>query len=122
MGSHSVNLVVRFLLELAALIAIGYWGWTQHEGFLQYLLAIGGPILAAVLWATFAVPDDPSRSGRAPVPVPGIVRLALELALFAFAAWALYDAGNSPLALILVAVVVIHYAISYDRIAWLLRQ
>jgi hypothetical protein len=86
------------------------------------LLAIGGPILAAVLWATFAVPDDPSRSGKAPVPVPGILRLALELAIFAFAAWALYDAGNSLLALILGAVVVVHYALSYDRIGWLLQQ
>jgi len=122
MGSHPVNLAVRFLLEIAALVVIGYWGWTQHEGFLQYLLAIGGPILAAVLWSTFAVPDDPSRSGKAPVPVPGIVRLALELAMFGFAVWALHDAGNSLLALILVVIVVIHYALSYDRIAWLLRQ
>jgi hypothetical protein len=122
MGSHPVNLAVRFILEIAALVAIGYWGWTQHEGFVRYLLAIGGPILAAVLWATFAVPDDPSRSGKAPVPVPGILRLALELTLFAFAAWALYDAGNSLLALILAAVVVVHYVLSYDRIAWLLKQ
>ena len=122
MGSHPVNLAVRFLLEIAALVAIGYWGWTQHDGLFRYLLAIGGPVIAGVLWSTFAVPDDPSRSGRAPVPVPGIIRLALELAIFAFAAWALRDAGNSLLALILVAVVVVHYALSYDRIAWLLRQ
>ena len=122
MGSHPLNLAVRFVLEIAALVAIGYWGWTQHDGFVRYLLAVGGPILAAILWATFAVPDDPSRSGKAPVPVPGIIRLALELALLAFAAWALYDAGNSLLALILAAVVLVHYALSYDRIAWLLRQ
>ena len=122
MGSHPLNLAVRFILEIAALGAIGYWGWTQHDGFVRYLLAVGGPILAAIVWATFAVPDDPSRSGKAPVPVPGIIRLVLELALFAFAAWALYDAGNSLLALILAAVVLVHYALSYDRIAWLLRQ
>lgn len=122
MGSHPVNLAVRFLLEIAALVAIGYWGWSQHDGILRYLLAIGGPILAAVLWGTFAVPDDPSRSGKAPVPVPGILRLALELAIFAFATWALYDAGSSLLALILAVIVVGHYALSYDRIAWLLKQ
>ena len=101
MGSHPVNLALRFLLEIAALVAIGYWGWTQHTGVLRFVLAIGGPVLAAVLWGTFAVPDDPSRSGKAPVAVPGIIRLALELAIFAFAAWALYDAGNSLPALIL---------------------
>jgi hypothetical protein len=122
MGSHPANLAVRFLLEIASLVAIGYWGWSQHDGSLRYILAIGCPMIAAVLWATFAVPGDPSRSGKAPVPVPGIVRLVLELAFFAFAAWALHHAGNSVLALILAAVVLIHYAVSYDRVAWLIRQ
>jgi hypothetical protein len=122
MGSHPVNLAVRFLLEIAALVAIGFWGWSQHDGIFRYLLAIGGPILAAVLWGTFTVPDDPSRSGKAPVPVPGILRLVLELAIFAFATWALYDAGKGLLALILAIIVVIHYALSYDRIAWLFKQ
>lgn len=122
MGSHPINLAVRFLLEIAGLVAIGYWGWSQHDGLLRFVLAIGGPLIAAALWATFAVPADPSRSGKAPVPVPGIVRLLLELAFFAFAAWALYDAGNIVLSLILATIVVIHYALSYDRIAWLLRQ
>jgi hypothetical protein len=121
-GSHPVNLAIRFLLEIAALVAIGYWGWSQHDGNLRYLLAIGGPIPAAVLWSTFAVPDDPSRSGKTPVPVPGVIRLVLELAIFAFATWALYEAGNSLLALILAAAVVVHYALSTDRIAWLLKQ
>jgi hypothetical protein len=122
MGSHPVNLAVRFLLEIAALVAIGYWGWSQHDGLLRFVLAIGGPLIAAILWGTFAVPGDPSRSGKAPVPVPGLARLVLELAIFAFAAWALYDAGQPVLALILSVIVVIHYALSYDRVAWLLRQ
>lgn len=122
MGSHPINLAVRFLLEIAALVAIGYWGWSQHEGLLRFVLAVGGPLIAAILWGTLTVPGDPSRSGKAPVPVPGLVRLVLELALFAFAAWALYDAGQPTLALILAAIVIIHYALSYDRISWLLRQ
>jgi hypothetical protein len=121
-GSYPVNLAIRFLLELAAYVAMGYWGWTRREGPLRYVLAIGVPVLAAVLWATFAVPDDPSRSGKAPVPVPGIVRLVLELAFFAFATWALYSAGSTRLGLILAVVVVVHYAVSYDRIGWLVRQ
>ena len=75
-----------------------------------------------MLWGTFAVPGDPSRSGKAPVPVPGILRLVLELALFGFAAWALYDSGSPMLALVLAVLTLIHYALSYDRIAWLVRQ
>lgn len=122
MGSHPINLALRLVLEIAGLVVIAYWGWSQHDGWLRFVLAIGLPLLAAILWGTFAVPEDPSRSGKAPVPVPGTVRLALELAFFAFAAWALYDAGNTTLGLILAAIVVIHYAFSYDRIAWLLKQ
>jgi hypothetical protein len=62
MGSNPINLAVRFLLEIAGLIAIGYWGWHQGEGFLSIILAIGLPVIAAVLWGTFAVLEDPSRS------------------------------------------------------------
>ena len=122
MGSHPVNLMVRFLLELCALAVAGYWGWAVHGGQWRLLLAIGLPLLLAILWGVFAVPDDPSRSGRAPVPVPGVVRLILELAVFAFAAWALYAVGRPVLGLILAAVVVTHYIVSYDRITWLVRK
>jgi len=122
MGSHPINLAARFLLELAGLGAIGAWGWQQGEGFLSVTLAVGLPLLAAALWGTFAVPDDPSRSGRAPVPVPGLARLALEVAYFGFATWALHDFGASVLGWILGGATLIHYALSYDRLAWLLRQ
>lgn len=122
MSQNPINLAVRFLLELAALAALAYWGWTQHSGVLRFLLAVGLPLLGATLWGVFAVPGDRSRSGGAPVPVPGIVRLLLELALFGFAAWCLYDAGRVLLANLFGLVVLIHYIISYDRIMWLLRD
>lgn len=122
MGSHPLNLALRFLLEIAALVAIGYWGFSQHAGVWRFLIGVGGPVIAAAVWATFAVPDDPSRSGRAPVPVPGVLRLVLELCLFGFAVWAFHDAGNLLLALIMASITIIHYALSYDRVAWLIRQ
>ena len=43
------------------------------------LIGIQTPIIIAVVWGTFAVPDDPSRSGAAPIVVAGFVRLAIEL-------------------------------------------
>ncbi len=122
MSQNPINLAVRFILELAALAALAYWGWTQHTGVLRYLLTVGLPVLGAVLWGVFAVPGDRSRSGDAPVPVPGILRLLLELLLFGFAAWCLYDAGLVLLANIFGIVVLVHYIISYDRIIWLLRK
>lgn len=121
MSLHPLNLAVRFLLEIAALVALGYWGFGQHDGVPQFVLGLGLPLIAAAAWGIFAVPGDRTRSGDAPVPVPGVVRLLLELALFALASWALYDAGNTVLALILAGVTAAHYALSYDRIARLLR-
>jgi hypothetical protein len=122
MGSHPINLALRFLLELAALLAIGVWGWQQGEGWLRFILALGIPIIAAVLWGTFAVPDDPSRSGKAPVAIPGILRLVMELAFFIFAAWALYDGGFIGLGWALGILVMVHYIVSYDRILWLIKR
>lgn len=122
MGSNPLNLALRFLLEIAAFVAMAYWGWTQHDGVWRILFAVGTPLLAVVLWGVFAVPDDPSRSGKAPVPVPGIVRLVLELSIFGFATWALYDAGQTTLALIFGLLVLSHYLVSYDRITWLVKH
>jgi hypothetical protein len=122
MALHPLNLAIRFLLEITMLVAIGYWGFHQHDGIWRFVLGIGLPLIAAAAWAILAVPGDRSRSGDAPVPVPGLVRLILELALFGLAAWALYAAGSPVLALTLAGVTAIHYAVSYDRIAWLLGR
>ena len=122
MGSNPINLAVRFILEIAGFLVLGRWGWLQGEGFMRFVLALGIPILAAVLWGTFAVPDDPSRSGKAPVRVPGIVRLLLELGFFAASTWTLFAVGASTLGWIFGVAVLIHYVISYDRILWLVRR
>lgn len=65
---------------------------------------------------------DPSRSGRVPVPVPGPVRLVLEIAFFTLSAWALAFAGPSIAGWIFAAIVASHYALSWDRVAWLFRR
>ena len=120
MSNHPLNLVLRFALEIAGLIAMGYWGFRTGQGaFMRFLLGSGVPLLAAVLWGVFRVPDDP---GSAPVAVPGVLRLILELAFFGFAVWALNDAGARTLGWALGLVVLAHYLISYDRVAWLIRQ
>lgn len=122
MSQNPINLGVRFLLEVAALIAVGYFGWNLATGVVRFLLAFGLPIVAATAWAVFRVPGDASASGEAPVQVPGWLRLLLEIALFAFAAWGLSATGKPTLATILAVVVIIHYLVSYDRILWLLRS
>ena len=122
MGSHPVNMAVRFLLEMSALVSLGLWGWKQSEGWLRFILAFGIPIIFAVIWGTFAVLDDPSRSGKAPIVTSGIVRLAIEIGFFVCATWSLYDMGFNKVSLAFGIIVVLHYIISYDRIKWLMSQ
>ncbi len=122
MGSHPLNLALRFILELFAFSSVGVWAWKSNSGGIKYLLAIGVPLLLMAIWGIFAVPNDPSRSGTAPVVIPGIVRLVIELTIFGFAIWSLYDNNFIQLSVILGIAVLIHYSISYDRISWLLKQ
>ena len=122
MSSNPLNLALRFALEIAVLFALGYWGWTQHEGIMRFIWSIGLVVLAAVIWGTFAVPDDPSRSGKAPIPVPGAIRLVIELVLFAAGTWAFIAAGQPVWGAVLGILTVIHYSLSYDRIIWLLKN
>lgn len=119
MSAHPLNLALRFLLELAALAAVGVWGWQRGDGLLRFVLGLGLPIVVAAVWGTFRVPNDP---GAAPVAVPGIVRLAFELLFFSFATWALFDVGAMLPGSILGLAVLIHYVTSYDRILWMLKQ
>ncbi len=119
MGQNPVNLALRFFLELAALYFIGYWGWTQHDGIFRYILAIGLPLLAAVIWGVFRVPND----GGAPrVRVSGVVRFLIEIVFFGCATWGLFEAGATTTGWIFGGITLFHYLISYDRIVWLLKQ
>lgn len=119
MSNNPVVLTVRFVLEMAALVAMGFWGWTQHDGLLRVVLAVGVPLLAATLWGVFRVSGYPKD---APVEVPGGLRLALEFAFFAVATLLLAAAGQRDAAMIFATVVVLHYIASYDYILALLRH
>ncbi len=114
-----INLAAHFLLELCALVALIYWGFQIGEGLMKIVLGALLPLLVAVAWGTFRVPNDP---GKAPVAVRGPVRLFLEAAVFSLAVAALNSAGQQTLAALFGIAVVIDYAIMYKRVIWLLRQ
>jgi len=122
MGSNPANLILRFLLEIIAFISLGIWGWKQSESWFRIVLAIGIPIIIAIIWGTFAVPNDPSRSGSAPVITAGFIRLIIELGIFGFAIWSLSDMEWNRISLIFGIVVLAHYIVSYDRVMWLLTK
>lgn len=112
MSKNPIYLALIFFLELANLVALGVWGWTQHDGFLRWLLMLGLPTIAAAIWGIFRVPGEPND---APVPVSGRVRLLIEWAFFASGVYLLADAHYDRSAMIMGLVVVGSYLISYDR-------
>lgn len=122
MGSHPANLALRFVLELVAMFGLGWWGWSLTDGWIRIVLAVLFVVAAAGIWGTFAVPDDPSRSGQAPVPVRGWVRLLIELLMFCGGVIGLIVAEQTPIGIALLMGVVIHYLLSLDRIRWLLER
>jgi hypothetical protein len=94
----AINLTVRFLLELCALAALGYWGFTTGSGPLgKAFLGLGAPILAAVVWGAFVAPK-----AMRPLRDPG--KLLVELLVFGAAAGGLFLAGQPFLAGLLLAV------------------
>jgi Protein of unknown function (DUF2568) len=93
---RAVLLLVAFLLELAVLLAVGYFGF-HRSGPLAWLLGLGLPLLFAVLWGVFAAP-------HAVRPLHGAVDAAFRIAWFACGAGALALAGQ-PVAGVALAVV-----------------
>lgn len=117
MSGNAAILGLHFLLELAALAALAYWGWITHDGLERWVWTIGLPVVAAFLWALLRTPGD----GPDPVlAIPGLLRLVLELAILGGAAVALYVGGRDRIALAMAVLVVVDYALSYDRVARLI--
>jgi hypothetical protein len=122
MDINTINLAVRFILEMSGLITLGVWGWDKGDGVFKFVFALGIPVIAAIIWGVFAVVGDPSRSGNAPIIVPGVIRLILELTFFTLVVWALFVMRHSMLGWLFGIIVVVHYLVSYERVTWLLRQ
>lgn len=119
---HPANLGLRFFLELTALGGFGVLVWSSIDGYWRFLavVIVLGTLMA--LWGVFAVPNDPSRSGSAPIPISGMMRLWLELTILLGGAVAFYGAEQIAMAVGLTFLVLLHYALSGERIAWLLQQ
>jgi hypothetical protein len=119
-GMHPVNGALRFALELAMLGGIGWWVRSLFDGsVLGWVVGSVAVVTAASMWGVFNVPGDPSRSGRAPVPVPGWARLVLEVSLFV-AGVAAVAAGAPRVGWLLAGGAVLHYAWYWRRLRWLL--
>jgi hypothetical protein len=92
-------LAVRFGLELAALAALAYWGFTEFDGVLAVLFGIGAPLAAAVIWGLFVSPK--ARYGSATRQAVG------EAVVFGAAVIGLFDADQPVLAIVFAAAAVV---------------
>jgi hypothetical protein len=103
---RSLNLTLRFALELSAIAALAYWGTQSGSGVLSWLLALAAAGLFVVVWGAFLAP-------RAPRRLPMRARIPLELVLFGLAAAALAVAGPVWLGVLLGIVAVVNIALVY---------
>ena len=104
-----VNLALRFLLEVCALIGLGYWGFATGSGAIaKVALGIGVPVVVAIVWGVFVAP-------RAPVDLPGVLVLILQVLVFGSAAAGIAATGHRTLAPAFAVVVVINAVLMY---AW----
>jgi hypothetical protein len=97
---------LRFLLELAALASLGYWGFAEHEGVVQWLLGLSAPLVAAVVWGRFVAP-------KASHPTVDPLRLVLEILVFGSGVAALFLAGSTTVAVVSGVLVVAHLALTF---------
>ncbi|SRR5579871_900194 len=96
------NLLLRFLLELASLFALGSWGFRQGGSpFIHWVFGIGLPLLFALAWGRWAAPRSSHR-------LEGFPRLAFEALAFGSAALSLVLAGHNGQAALFVVVVVLN--------------
>jgi hypothetical protein len=95
------NLLLKFLLELAALASFVVWGAETGDGVVAVLLAIAAPALMVVLWGRFAAP-------RAARRLPPRTRIPFELTVFALAVVALIAVGHTVAAIVLAALVAVN--------------
>lgn len=119
MNNHPLNLGLRFLLEIALILVFAYWSWNRFDGILRYLLSIVIPAAGMIIWGVFRVDGDP---GKALIAIPGWARLCIEAGLFITAFLMLRSLDLKKWSLLFIGITLIHYAASYDRIKWLLKN
>lgn len=95
---RTINMTLRFVLELCLLAALAYWGFQLDGGWpIRLLVGIGAPLLAATVWGLLVAP-------KAKRWLPDPWRFVCELVLFAWGSAALWLAERPLLAAMLLVV------------------
>ncbi len=103
---------LAFLLELAALVAFAYWGFTLDAGLaVRIALGLAAPAAMVVVWGRWLAPRSTRRLG-----MPGLV--VAKLVVFGLAVAALAAAGAGVLAAVFAGLAVLHLvlAVAVNRV------
>jgi uncharacterized protein DUF2568 len=104
---RTINLVLRFALEIGALVAAGYWGATISTGVLaRAAAAVCLPMIIAFFWAAFVSP-------KAWIPTGPLGRAGLGLVVFLGAAALLIDRQHMTLAAVYGTLAVVSSLVVY---------
>jgi Protein of unknown function (DUF2568) len=105
----AITVTVRFLLELAALGALGWWGWrTGGPTAVKLALAAGAPLVAATAWGLFVAP-------KATIVIGAWPRFGFELLVFGGAAVALLAIEETTAAEVFGVAAAANLALVYAR-------
>jgi hypothetical protein len=102
---RGLNLLVAFLIEVAALVALSWWGF--HIGSstgVHVALGIAFPVVAGVLWGLFAAPRRPA------LPVPSWFDLVVKVLVFGTATAGLAATGHPVTAGVYAVIVMVNTA------------
>ena len=102
------NDILRFLLELFAIVSLGIWGFLAWPLPWNIVVGIGAPVIAILLWALF-------RSPRAVLHVDPFVKAIVEIVVMGSAAFAWWDLGQPVVAIVFAVVATISGVINGRR-------
>ena len=115
-----VDRLLSPIIEVAAVLAYGYWAWAVHTGSVRLVWALGTMLVAWLVWDLFRVAGDGSI--RPAIAIPGWARLIIEAGYFTGAGTALVATGAAGLGIAFLWLVAVQYSLTYRRLLWLLRE
>jgi hypothetical protein len=103
---HVLNEGLAFLLEIAAIAALAWWGFTTGGNVLvNIILGVGAPAAAIVLWGLFAAPH-----ARFKIALPLV--LLVKAVVFGAGALAFYGVGHTAVAVAFAVIALLNTALA----------
>ena len=94
-------LLLLFLLEIVAIVALAWWGFTVDAAtWARVVLGLGAPATAVLLWGLFAAP-------RARIKVSSTAVVAVKILVYGAATLAIAATGHIALAVAFLGLVLL---------------